>query len=212
MPKLTVCVPTILLLACAAVSGQEELKLIQTIKEEAGFNDHVGPVTTHGDYVYAAVHYKGMIKVFKRDAATMRLTYAADVPMPHNDMSVDGFVWASNRLYCFGGAGHETGDQDARGLHWFDVDAASGTLSEKGNLDLPLIKGMVASADGTQLYLLFAGQRNIMRLRIGADGAPAKIDDFVVEQASRDLGENAVTGREKSLCALRCTPRPDRRR
>lgn len=195
----TLCAPTILMLACAAVSGEEELKLIQTIKDEAGINDHVGPVTIQGDYVYAAVHYKGVIKVFKRDAATAKLTYTVDVPMQQNDMSVDGFVWASGRLYCFGGAGHETGDQDARGLHWFDVDAASGKLTEKGKLDLPLINGLVASADGKQLYVMFGGQRKIMRLRIGADGAPAKIDEFVVEQASGGIGEMTLSQDGKNL-------------
>lgn len=153
------------------------LQFVQVIRDGDGgveFKDHVGPVVVRGEFVYAAVVYRGQLKWFKRDEATGRLDYLGSADLEDNKTSMRNLVWAGGRLYFNGGVGHWTGDRDSRGLQWFDVDQKTGRPTLAGKIDIPISGEMFASADGRNLYLSLPQKNALVRYTLGPDGKPAK--------------------------------------
>jgi hypothetical protein len=192
----------------ANVFAGEGPELIQTVKDGDGgvsFSDHVGPVTARGAYIYAAIHYEGRLAYFHRDLKTGLLTYAGVLAFDKPDMSIDSLVWANGRLYFYGGAGHETGDGDSRGLHWLDVDPTLGKPVEKGKMDISLASGLVASPDQKCLYLLLKQQHKVIRYQLEKDGTPKKTTETVFP-ATGEMSDLYITPDGKTLYARVADP------
>lgn len=189
------CVVPVLL----AASGLAEpgLTFVQTIKDGDGgvdIKNHVGSMTARGNYVYVSIVYAGAIKIFRRDLATGQLTYAENFVWAGDHDVVGTMVWAQGRLYFYGGAGHWTGDVDSRGLHCLDADAATGKLTEKAKLDIPIASGLVVSPDQKNLYLLLRQKRMVVRYRLDTDGIPEQAEETVFKDAANDVNNLTLSG------------------
>ena len=185
-------------------SAGAALTLVQAIKngtDGVEIKNHVGAVTARGDFVYASIVYEGKIKIFKRDAATGKLTFVEDFLWGGEHDVIGQLAWANGMLYFFGGAGHWTGDGDSRGLHWCQADPKTGKLADKGKIAIPLGAGLAVSPDQKNLYLLLGKKHTVVRYQLDKAGQPVKADEAVFKEADSDVASLLMSSDGKSLYA-----------